>query len=205
MPDLTRMAHRKMRVPYTFPLEQLSLTTNKKIYLGCKRHVQIDALWHNSLAFGRLNTEVANLISEHDFSVNRKNFFCHILVELAIDRAMLQKNYQIGEEFYEKLEQINQTEVEAFLNRFPKLFTYKNHFLKFYNHFMEERFLLLYVERDQFHEVVRRVYFRGTSTDLGISFQKFLPFLREVDMIFKENLEVVFLSFTPFALGQGVS
>ncbi len=69
---------------------------------GVLAHLAADAAWHKTRAFAQAQAEASRRIEQAGFSQIRvrRFFLAHILVELALDAALLRRDPALGEDFY---------------------------------------------------------------------------------------------------------
>jgi hypothetical protein len=118
----------------------------KEIWLGYQQHIAADARFHNLPIFTeetrrlRLELEKAGL----DVPGVRLFFTAHVLLELLIDRHIVKTRAQVAALFYEHIESIKETEIEAFFTVSGT--SGPSNFFEFFTRFRESRYLLKYSE-----------------------------------------------------------
>lgn len=104
-PDLVGIFDRRVRLkPRTMPLlmENDARPEEVAFYNGIMRHFEADAVFHSSHFFVEENKSLANTLRE-EFSeeeLPRSYFLAHILVELLLDRVLIDAYPEILDEFY---------------------------------------------------------------------------------------------------------
>jgi hypothetical protein len=100
LPDLARAHIPKLRIN---PYRNIEFTTEEigAINRGCNRHFESDRKFHNWATFVRLSQEAIDQIRESgDKDLDRDYFISHILVEILLDKILLEQNPNLAEEFY---------------------------------------------------------------------------------------------------------
>ena len=104
LPDLLPLAapRTRLRLPLPIPLVTGYADYYFDLTAGIRSHLRGDTAFHKSPAFAEAQSEANMLLSEAGFVEMRvRGFFVsHILVELALDAALLRNMPQLGEEFY---------------------------------------------------------------------------------------------------------
>ena len=104
LPDLLPLAapRTRLRLPLPIPLVTGYGDYHLALTAGIRSHLRGDTAFHKSPEFGVAQAKAAMLLSEAGFVDMRvRGFFVsHILVELALDAALLRNMPQLGEEFY---------------------------------------------------------------------------------------------------------
>jgi hypothetical protein len=100
LPDLARSHISKLRIN---PYRNIEFTTYEitSINDGCNKHFASDRKFHNWLVFVDLTTRATDMIRENgDKEINRDYFITHILVELLLDKILVDKNPSLPDDFY---------------------------------------------------------------------------------------------------------
>jgi len=104
LPDLLPLAapRTRLRLPLSIPLVTGYADYHLSLTAGICSHLRADAAFHKSPGFGDAQVKAGLLLNEAGFSgIRVRRFFVsHILVELALDVALLRSTPQMGEEFY---------------------------------------------------------------------------------------------------------
>ncbi|MEY2923470.1 MAG: hypothetical protein RLZZ337_10 [Bacteroidota bacterium] len=101
LPDLARSHISKLRIN---PYRNIEFTTFEitSINDGCNKHFASDRKFHNWMTFVDLTTRATDMIRESgDKDINRDYFITHILVELLLDKILVDKNPSLPDDFYE--------------------------------------------------------------------------------------------------------
>ena len=114
LPDLLPLAAASVR----FRLAQVnhSIVTSledQALRAGVRSHLAADAAFHRTQVFADAQTEAGALLDGAGFmGIRVRRFFlAHILVELALDAALLRTNPAVGEEFYAAFEAADREDV----------------------------------------------------------------------------------------------
>jgi len=103
LPDLLPLAaaHTRLRPQ---PVTQFLANSleDQALRAGVLSHLAADAAWHKTQSFADSQAEAGLLLAQAGFREMRvrRFFFAHILVELALDAALLRANSAVGEDFY---------------------------------------------------------------------------------------------------------
>lgn len=120
VPDLLSLYARIFRIPFqkiVFDKEEKSDYNN--FLKGLKRHEQVDGLFHNSEFFRRQMRNVSQSLRAQKFhSKNLRGFFlAHIIVELMLDKILIQHYDGLLIEYYEMLGRVDLNLFYQFLNQ----------------------------------------------------------------------------------------
>ena len=102
LPDLMPLAAPRARLRLLNAEKALTLTPDDfALREGVLAHLAADAAWHKTRAFAQAQAKVSQRIENAGFSHRVRRFFlAHILVELALDAALLRRDPALGEDFY---------------------------------------------------------------------------------------------------------
>ncbi len=106
LPDLARSHISKLRIN---PYKNIEFTTHEisSINKGCNRHFASDRKFHNWMTFVDLTGRATDMIRESgDKDINRDYFITHILVEVLLDKILLDQNPNLAEDFYTMINSI---------------------------------------------------------------------------------------------------
>lgn len=112
LPDLARSHISKLRIN---PYRNIEFTTEEigSINRGCNKHFESDRKFHNWNVFVTLSQEATDAMRESgDKDLDRDYFLSHILIEMLLDKILLDKNPSLATEFYAM---INEVEMEWIL------------------------------------------------------------------------------------------
>ena len=110
LPDLVReIEPRKIR----FSSEALMLDSPQSeiadhLNRGIMRHLEVDIIFHNSPYFHKGCQVIKDWLSRFTYKSipNRIHIFAHVLLELMIDRVLIEKDPEMMDRFYDNLEQV---------------------------------------------------------------------------------------------------
>ncbi|MFY0644147.1 MAG: hypothetical protein JXR19_06750 [Bacteroidia bacterium] len=100
LPDLARHHIPKLRIN---PYRNIEFTTEEigSINRGCNRHFASDRKFHNWAVFVQLSQDAIDTIRESgDKDLDRDYFISHILIEMLLDKILLDQNPTLAEDFY---------------------------------------------------------------------------------------------------------
>ena len=106
LPDLARSHIAKLRInPYkniTFTTKEISSMND-----GCNKHFASDRKFHNWMTFVELTNKATDMIRESgDKDINRDYFITHIMVEILLDKILLDKNPSLADDFYAMIDSV---------------------------------------------------------------------------------------------------
>ncbi len=151
-PDLTSNFKRKLKIlPKDFePTQAPLLNINSALKTGIQRHFYLDKIFHTSSFFDQHTQDFKTILLELNLeSINKYYYFyAHILLELVLDRILLQQYPQLVDDFYTTLAKIDQSIIKQFFQTFGWEKHYKG-FEKHFQLFQTRQFLRDY-QNDQF-------------------------------------------------------
>lgn len=106
LPDLARHHISKLRIN---PYKNIEFTTEEigSINRGCNRHFESDRKFHNWAVFVNLSQQAIDLIRESgEKDLDRDYFISHILIEMMLDKILLDQNPGLADEFYEMIKKV---------------------------------------------------------------------------------------------------
>ena len=106
LPDLARSHIPKLRIN---PYRNIEFTTEEigSINRGCNKHFESDRKFHNWATFVRLSQEAIDRIRESgDKDLDRDYFISHILVEIMLDKILLDDNPTLADDFYKMIDSV---------------------------------------------------------------------------------------------------
>ncbi|SEN58076.1 hypothetical protein SAMN05216436_11876 [bacterium A37T11] len=111
----------------------------QQLFLGWKRHIETDRLFHNSDFFYRWTHELKIAIDPILTGTNiRGSFLSHISLELLLDHLLLEDNLVHEDDFYNLLNITDRSAIVLFLNHCGLINT--QFFFKFYEKFVREKY-----------------------------------------------------------------
>lgn len=126
---------------------------------GIKRHYELDRLFHSGEFFSvqtkflSKEIEALNLPSFN----HRLYFFAHILLELTLDRVLLERNPELAVQFYQKLEKTPYHLLKEYFriyNCLPFYGDFENYLIQF----IEKQFIFKYLEDNMIVEVLNKFH-----------------------------------------------
>ncbi len=115
LPDLARSHIAKLRInPYkniTFTTKEISSMND-----GCNKHFASDRKFHNWMTFVELTNKATDMIRESgDKDINRDYFMTHIMVEILLDKILLDKNPSLADDFYAMIDSVEMDWILKFM------------------------------------------------------------------------------------------
>lgn len=106
LPDLARSHISKIRIN---PYRNIEFTTHEisSINKGCNKHFESDRKFHNWMTFVDLTNRATDIIRDNgDKEINRDYFITHILVEVLLDKILLDKEPTLADQFYDMVNDV---------------------------------------------------------------------------------------------------
>lgn len=156
---------------------------------GIERHYNLDAVFHNSFYFREKTTYLYKQFEQLELNSMplRKPFFAHILVELLLDRILLDDDFSLAETFYSKLGAPLPNMLKSYLNAIP-LNKKGETFLEFYQRFLDTTFLKNYIQNEFIINVLSNISYKITKNSFSIKDKNLLKFhLKKWKMDIKPN------------------
>ncbi len=145
LPDLFRVGDRKRRMPEQ-EVSGFSNANHQALQVGVNKHHLVDRLFHNSLFFHKYSQALSKELRKRELSgmPRFQHFYGHILLEILIDKSLLNENPELVNDFYKLLGAIDQKEVAEYL-KLKDLNQHIDSFRENFDSFMQYRFLELYL------------------------------------------------------------
>lgn len=178
----------------TFTLQRFKANPIKNptndIYLGALKHLERDGHFHSHLFFDQMCDRISKIVDSTDAKKIPKTWFlAHIMLEMAIDRIIMEDDIDQLHNFYEELEGVNQKEINKYFidNNLIK----SDVFMEKLTKFTEHKWLFHYLENDMFPKSLNRVYFRiGITEEWNKKIhQSLITCLPEVLAVVREGLK----------------
>lgn len=159
LPDLVKnfcKEHIKPGKPFVNP-------TLNAIRNGCDRHLEDDKIFHQSNFFKTCEHHLKELFGDLP-KWPRKWFFNHLLIEILLDRCIMEMEPNVCNDFYEDLKNVNIEKTELFL-KMSSIPNYQN-FNPGFQRFVSMQFIFEYMHNERIFLALGRVYSR-----LGIEYE----------------------------------
>ncbi len=167
-PDLTRTYNRKLRASSSIRLKSKELPSNLvQLQQGIDRHHYLDSKFHNSDFFHTYTKKFTKLLHASEFETLDKNiyFLAHIVLEILLDRKILEDHKGLAEMYYSQLNSIDNQLITNY-------FIYRNWekdltgFLELYDKFLEKEFIFKYKSDILVSEVINSLHKRVFNTEI---------------------------------------
>ena len=144
----------------------------KNLHDGIKKHYLVDQIFHNSAYFKENTRYIQNELKNRNFKdISKRRFFlAHIMLELIIDRVLLDEDILLGNQFYKLL---NKTDLDVVYNYlvYNELSEEFDGFKSYFDHFIKSQYLFSYQRNSSLSNALINVYFRAlilenSKTDL---------------------------------------
>ena len=115
LPDLARSHIAKLRIN---PYKNITFTTNEIASMndGCNKHFASDRKFHNWMTFVDLTNKATDMIRESgDKDINRDYFITHIMVEILLDKILLDQNPTLADDFYAMIDSVEMDWILKFM------------------------------------------------------------------------------------------
>lgn len=176
LPDLVR----------SFTQKHLNLNLNEEyndqeiqLLNGCIKHFQKDKFFHQSDFFESSIHKITNVIG-NQASWPRKFFLNHVLVEILLDRVLLDKNPKLCDEFYLQLKSVDLEILSSFLVKNGVLNV--DYFIQGYLKFIQISFIYDYLDNKKIVTALSQLYKK-----VGIDYQ----FTESNKQFFDDNLSLM--------------
>ncbi len=134
------------------------------LYLGGLKHLERDTHFHSHSFFDEMCDRIARIIDGTAAKDIPKTWFlAHILLEMAIDRTIMEDKIDVLHSFYDELEKVEANDIQHYFeqNKLSK----PDIFMEKLSKFNEGRWLFKYLEDDMLPKSLNRVYFRIGFTE----------------------------------------
>lgn len=115
LPDLARSHIAKLRIN---PYKNITFTTKEIASMndGCNKHFASDRKFHNWMSFVELTNKATDMIRESgDKDINRDYFITHIMVEILLDKILLDQNQTLADDFYAMIDSVEMDWILKFM------------------------------------------------------------------------------------------
>ncbi len=153
LPDLVR----NICKTHLRPNEQYDNPIHESLGKGSRDHIEGDRIFHQSEFFRACESHISGLLDKQA-AWPRKWFLNHLLLEIGLDRALMDLYPDLCTNFYQQLEQADIKELTSFLQ-----VSGKEDFSKFgqgYERFVTFRFIFDYKHNEKIIFALSRVYLR---------------------------------------------
>ena len=83
---------------------------------GCNKHFASDRKFHNWMTFVELTNKDTDMIRESgDKDINRDYFITHIMVEILLDKILLDQNPTLADDFYAMIDSVEMDWILKFM------------------------------------------------------------------------------------------
>ncbi len=160
LPDLVKNANKHWNI---YPEKQnpnfFSHQNHTHILNGWKKHLLVDKLFHSSEFFLHHQHQLKlELLKTLETTAIKPFFLAHISLELLLDSLLITNQLINVEQLYNQLNQVNDYDLITFLeiNKLEDL----ARFIKFYQSFKHEKYLLAYADDDKISYSLKRICMR---------------------------------------------
>jgi hypothetical protein len=157
---------------------------------GAYVHLESDRLFHDSDYFERESQRLKEELRAGSSIRKYRYFYAHILLEMLLDRLLVKKYPELGQRFYDDLEQIEERDIQAFFELKP-IAVDANEFMQVLSRFRKSRYLFEYAYDPGFLYAFSRILKRVGMPLLNREDRNFLIRLVQES---EERLEPEFLS-----------
>lgn len=134
-----------------------------QIWQGVNKHLQADALFHNSIFFKDTTKKIRKILEAKQLghAQTRLFFVAHVTLELMLDRLILINYPQTGDAFYSDLESVNPKSIEmALLEGAVQEY---GSFFEMFDRFKQSRYLFHYKEDEKLQFAINRILMRANQ------------------------------------------
>jgi hypothetical protein len=182
VPDWLTVADRRvrLRIKHVEPFLADADPITSAVSGGVLQHLNEDALFHKTRAFTELSWQLTVLVRDalHDQEGMRPSFLGHILVEILLDATLAVENPRLLERYYQILNTIDPTLVEAAVNRMAMHPTERLAIM--IAEFLRQRVLWDYLQNDRLLMRLNQIMSRVKMPQLPGEFIEILPTARQI-------------------------
>lgn len=126
---------------------------------GIQRHYEVDGIFHEAPWFDEHCKSLKEIIQESAIKdrLPRLYFVVHVLVELVLDRYLIDHNHNILDEYYDRINQTDESLVSEVLGQFDSSAKEIPKMMPRYKHFKEFQFLRLYQEDHHLLTAIQKI------------------------------------------------
>jgi len=156
LPDLAGIYDRHLKLMDVGTRVEMT-KTNHELYSGIMKHYQLDSIFHQSNYFVTYTNKIKNYFNQLEFQhePNRQHFLAHFLLELVIDKVIIQKENSILDSFYEEFDKVEEFHFKSFFTAIPE--EKVNGFYLFVDKFRTKRYLYNFVNSDAVVFVIQKI------------------------------------------------
>jgi len=196
LPDLIGRQNKKINIKNILPQIDDDVEEVSQIKTGVANHLEVDGLFHSS-SFFKTNTElIKQKLLEFDLikSDVKTYFIAHIFLELLLDRQLIKENQSTCNDFYESLDQIDESKIVIFFAFSKEKYLYNHeNFCYFFNRFKKARYLFHYLDDEQIVFAMNKIYSRVSHEPYDKNdLEKFTTFISAIEIQIKDNFRKVF-------------
>ena len=150
LPDFLRKQTKKFRLANE-KIPQLS-TSSQYFHKGVLCHYKADELFHSSDFFKKHLTNIQEEWKAYEFeNLHKYKFFlAHVLLEMMLDRILIQTNPRVCERFYKHLANINKKEYIAYSTEMQIPNAISSKIFLDYQVFLKNQYLQKYLYKTKF-------------------------------------------------------
>ena len=123
---------------------------------GAYVHLESDRLFHDSAYFEFESQRLKEEIRAGSSICKYSYFYAHILLEMLLDRLLVKKHPELGQRFYEDLEQVEEGDVKSFFELKP-IAVNADAFMQVLKRFRKSRYLFEYAHDSGFLYAFTRI------------------------------------------------
>lgn len=146
---------------FNLHLRQVEGRSAEEIQLikGFHRHYEVDGIFHYTDAFEQASEAIEAICAGYpQFELPRLFFFSHIMLELLLDRKILQHRPDLAIRFYDQLSSIDIQLVDSYFNN-TGFNTDNSQFLLNFQNFVSNRYLYRLLNNENLFAALQRLYF----------------------------------------------
>jgi hypothetical protein len=182
VPDWLTVADRRvrLRIKHVEPFLADSDAVAAAVSGGVLQHLNEDARFHKTRVFTELSWQLTVMVRDalHDQEGLRPSFLGHILVEILLDATLAGENPHLLERYYQLLETIEPTKVEAVVNRMAMRPTERLAIM--IAEFRRQRVLWDYLQDDKLLMRLNQIMRRVNLPQLPDEFTNIFPTARQI-------------------------
>ncbi len=152
LPDMFSICHLNWRYAQSIPVVKPQV---HDLVEGIEMHQLLDSDFHHSAFFHKYSNMVNSMIELEATPLKRRKYFiAHVLVELVIDKILIEKDEHILYSLYDDMEKIDTAYLPLLFDRKA---SYTKPFLTFFENFRTRKYLFNYTRNEALIFVINKI------------------------------------------------
>lgn len=157
---------------------------------GIEQHEKRDASWHNSEFFHEKTNAIKTILEKFGFTEGayRPFFIAHVLLELGLDRQLLNMDPTTCEKMYNMLDEVD----KGFVMNIFKSSELAEKMWHFHQRLTHYRYVFEYTEDDRFFYAINRLMERAAQPGMNLSKESMQEFMHNLDELLRDGMQRIF-------------